>query len=114
MFNLMKNIFNRSNMNKITINGVTTYVSGNNIVVSNNKIMVDGKVVAEDLSGEVTVKFEGDLASLNANTATINGNVAGNVDCNTLNVTGYIGGDIRGNVDANTVNAKNVFGKMEF
>lgn len=51
-------------MNKITINGKAFNVSGKNISVNNNSIIVDGVLVQSDLSGIVEVKFEGDLANI--------------------------------------------------
>lgn len=85
----------------ISINGKTTSVSGRNIRVSSGKIFVDDQLIEEGLSGEVTVKFEGDLASLDCTVATVNGDVKGDVDANTLTC-----GDIGGSVDANTVCSK--------
>ncbi len=101
-------------MNIITINGKTHYVSGNNISVVNGKIKVDGRVLEEGLKGEVTIKFEGDLASLSATEVKVNGSVHGDVDCTSLKVEGDIGGetrctsldiqgDIKGNVDATSI-----------
>lgn len=96
-------------MNKITIDGVTTYVSGNNIRVHNGTIYVDGVLVKEGLKGEVTVKFEGDLANLDCESAVIHGNVGGNVDSTSLKVNG----DIKGNVDATSVKCNNIGGSVK-
>lgn len=70
-------IFNNG-ASTIIINGKSHTVKGNNITVSNGKIIVDGKVVQEGLSGEVTIKFEGDLANLKSDSSVIvNGNIEG-------------------------------------
>jgi hypothetical protein len=68
-------------MNTVIINGKSMSVVGNNISVINDKVYVDGKLVEEGLSGNVTISFEGDLASLKTSgSATIHGNVMGDVD----------------------------------
>lgn len=68
-------------MSNIIINGKSYNVSGNNIVVQNNQVLVDGKLIQGDLSGDVTISFEGDLANLTTHgSATINGDVHGGVD----------------------------------
>ena len=102
-------LFNRKgrNMNTIIINGKKTVVSGNSITVSGNSIYVDGKLIEENLSGIVEVKFEGELAELKSESSvTVNGNVHGNVkasgsiSCN--NVTGNVSAS--GSVSCNDVN----------
>ena len=118
LFNIFKESIKFSSMNTITINGKTTQVKGNNISVKNGNIYVDGSLVAEGLSGDVNVKFEGDLANLDATSVEVNGNVTGNVDCTSFNCTGNvggiidgttinIGGSVKGRVDAVTVNVQN-------
>lgn len=46
-------------MNQIIINGIKHIVSGRNISVTNGNVYVDGKIIESNLSGEVTIKFEG-------------------------------------------------------
>lgn len=99
-------------MNTIIVNGTRIQTNGNNISVINNSIYVDGKVVQSDLSGDVNIKFEGDLASLKCNgSATINGNIKGDVDvggsldCNDIVGNIDVGGSVRcgkvsGDIDA--------------
>lgn len=96
-------------MNKITINGKTFEVYGNNIKIINDKVIVDGVVVTEGLSGEVTVKFEGDLAKLDATSVTVHGNVIGDINCTSLQVTGSVNGD----VDATNVKASEIIGNVD-
>lgn len=93
--------------NRITINGETFEVSGKNIVVKDSQVIVDGKVVKGGLSGNVHVIFEGDLASLDCNSCTINGNVQGNIDANSVHC-GNVGGDI----DANSVHCNTATGNI--
>jgi hypothetical protein len=95
--------------NRITVNGQTFEVeNGKSISVINGVLKVDGKVIVNGLSGDVRITFDGDLASLNCDTVTINGNVQGDVNCDTINC-----GNIGGNVNADTVNCKNVSGSIK-
>lgn len=72
-------------------------VSGKNIMVNGDKVFVDGKLVEEGLSGNVTISFEGDLASLTTNcSAIVHGNVMGDVDAG----GSVTCGDVEGSVDA--------------
>lgn len=94
--------------NKITINGKSYDVAGRNIVINNDKVMVDGVMVESGLSGIVKIEFTGDLASLDCTTATINGNVKGNVDGTTITC-----GDVGGDVDGTTIKCGNVNGNLD-
>ncbi|WP_259406040.1 polymer-forming cytoskeletal protein [Shouchella clausii] len=95
-----------SAMNKIIINGKSISVSGNNISVINGKIYTDGTLVESGLSGQVTILFEGDLANLKTDgSATIQGNVKGNVDAGGSVTCGNVGQsiDAGGSVKCGTV-----------
>jgi len=115
---LIKNI-----MNKIIINDESFEVNCNDIVVKRNKVIVNGKVIKDDLSGTVKIEFQGDLASLDCASAVINGNVQGDVDCTTITVNGNVQGDVDcttikcgdvgGDVDAMTVTCGNVKGDVD-
>jgi hypothetical protein len=94
--------------NKITINGKTYDVSGNNIVVKNDTVYVDGVIVQSGLSGIVKIEFTGDLANLDCTTAEIAGNVQGDVDCTTIKC-----GDIGGDVDCTTINCRDISGDVD-
>ena len=96
-------------MNKIIINGEQFTTTDRNIVVKNNKVIVNGDIIKEGLQGDVHIIFEGDLANLDCTTATINGDVRGSVDGTTINVQGNVGGDI----DGTTVNCGNVQGNVD-
>jgi len=89
------------NMNKITINGTTYAVNGKNIKVTNGAVMVDGIMVTSGLSGNVGIKFSGDLARLEAASAEVHGNINGDVDC-----TNLICNNIQGDVDATNVTVR--------
>lgn len=80
----------------------------NRITINGETFDVDGKVVKEGLSGDVHVKFEGDLAKLDCNTCTITGNVYGKVNANTVHCR-----DVGGDIDANTVHCGNVAGDID-
>jgi len=95
-------------MNTITVNGRSISVSGSSVSVVNGKIIVDGKVIEEGLSGDVHVKWEGDLASLKCNSCDITGNVSGDVNTNEIKC-----GDVGGDVKANEVKCGNVAGSIK-
>jgi hypothetical protein len=108
MKKLISKLFNMIR-NKITINGVTTEVTGSNIVVRNGVVLINEEVIVRNLSGDVHIKFEGDLASLDATNVSVNGNIMGNVDG--VNVT--VNGNITGNVDGTLISAKEINGKVD-
>jgi len=83
-------------LNTITINDNKFTTSGTNICINNGKVIVNGVVIQDGLSGVVDVKFEGDLASLDCNgSATVKGNIKGNADIGgSLDCAGNIGGSI--------------------
>lgn len=113
----------KNRMNKIFINGESFDVKGKSIVVKNGKVIVDGDLVKDGLSGTVKIEFKGDLASLDCTNAVVNGNVKGDVDCTSIIVNGNVGGnvdgttikcgDIGGDVDGTTVNCGNVKGDVD-
>ena len=94
----------------ININGKT--YSGNNIVVDNNRVIIDGKDVTDNHKNEVKINItvNGDLEKLKvdvAETVTVNGN-AGSVD--------VVNGDVKcGNVKegVSTVNGDIEAGYIE-
>ena len=99
-------------MNTIIINGTKIQTSGNNISVINNSVYVDGKVIQTELSGIVEIKFEGDLASLSCNgSASVNGNIKGDVDvggsldCNDIGGNIDVGGSVRCNKVSGDIDA---------
>lgn len=111
-------------MGRITINGKTYY--GNNIIMTNGKIIIDGKPIEDGLSGVVELKVEGDLVSLHSDcSVTVNGDVKGNVSAGTSvnckNVDGNVQagssvncGNVGGNVKAgNSVTCRNVNGDVK-
>jgi len=108
MSNINFGIGNKSR-NTITINGESFEANGNNIVVKNNKVIVNGKTIKDGLKGIVKIEFTGDLASLDCETATIDGNVKGDVDGTTITVAGNVEGD----VDCTTIRCGNVRGDVD-
>ena len=82
----------------VSVNGKTIRVRGNNISISNDRIIVDGRIVEESFDvPSITVIVEGDCRSLNTRgNVEIKGN-AGNVDCSG---SCHIEGNVIGNVDA--------------
>lgn len=95
----------------VTVNGKTIRVSGNNITVINDKIIVDGKVLNESMDFKnITVIVEGNCHTLEAcgdveikgncsfvecsGSCHIEGNVEGDVEASGSVTCGDVGGDI--------------------
>lgn len=117
---------NRIKMNTMIINGKRIQVEGNNVSINGNKIFVDGKEVnCEELKGEVTIKWEGDLANLECHNAKIKGNIQGDVDSHNIDITGNVGGnidshnvemrgDVQGDVKGHNIDVSgNVYGQKK-
>lgn len=110
-------------MNILKINGESHDVEGNNVVVRRGKVLVNGKVIKDDLSGTVKIEWEGDLASLDCTQAVVNGDVHGDVDGVTISVNGDVSGDldgttikcgdVAGDVDGTTVTCGKVKGDVD-
>lgn len=83
-----------SSVSRITINGQTFEASGNNVVIRNGVVTVDGMKVTDGLHGVVKVIWEGPLAFLDCDSA---------VEC------GDVRGDVRG---GNSVKCENVQGNV--
>ena len=100
-------------LNKLIVNLKEYLVEGTNVKVenvnnSNVTITVNGKTVVSGLSGNVHITWEGPLANLDCNSCTINGDVKGNVDANSVKC-----GNVGGNVDGNSVTCGDVKGKID-
>jgi len=96
-------------MNIIRINGESHDVEGNNIVVRRGKVLVDGKVIKDGLTGTVKIEFEGDIAYLDCTQAVVNGDVHGDIDC----ASAIVNGDISGDVDCTTIKCGDVGGDVD-
>ena len=84
-------------MNTITINGHTYHVSGNNISVINNDVIVNGVKIntGEKLKDIVTIKFDGCLATLHSDVSVdVLGDVRGNVTAGGSVKCEKVGGDV--------------------
>lgn len=99
-------------MSKITINGQTFEVDGSAIIsVNGNSIRIGSKTIADNLSGIVTVKWEGPLANLNVGgSAEISGDVQGNVEAGKSVKCNNVGGDVNA---GGSVQCGNVGGDVE-
>ncbi len=104
--------------NRMTINGVTYEVEGNNISVRNGVIYVDGVVVHSGLDNSVHITWRGDLASLQADGSVTCGSVEGDViaggSVNCHNVSGNVGahGSVKaGKCDGNIIAKGSVISK---
>ena len=95
-------------MNNVIINGKRyDNISGNNISVINDKVMVDGVVIESGLSGITKIQFEGDLANIDCSNLEVIGNINGDIDSSNLKVTG----DIKGNVDCSNLTCRDIYAK---
>ena len=87
-------------MNTIVINGKTITCSGSNVIISNNRVIVDGKTVDKfsDEDRAVNIEIYGDVQSLDSSgSVKVNGDVV-NIDCNgSCEVSGNVAGDIDAN-----------------
>lgn len=97
-------------MNKITINGTTISCSGNNVVISNGKVIVDGNIIQTDIGNNAQVKIYGDINKVECSGSvevhgnsgsidcgggcTVDGNVNGDIDCGGSCTCGEVSGDI--------------------
>lgn len=98
-------------MSSVTING-KTYI-GNNIIVSNGKIMVDGKNVTSD-DKVINITVNGNIDSLKVDTCNkleIIGNVT---NVNTVSGDVDINGDVNGSIQtvSGDVKCNNVSGSI--
>ncbi|ARC58826.1 hypothetical protein J5TS1_31870 [Bacillus licheniformis] len=96
------NLFNRARSStviscngKVTINGVT--YEGNNIIITDNKVQIDGRTVERDVTEDVKVKIEGSPVKVYSDASVeVRGDVLGDVDSGgSVNC-----GNVKGNVDA--------------
>ena len=108
-------IFGKNKINSystVSVNGKTIRVSGNNISIINDKILVDGKPLNEAMDAKnITVIVEGNCNKLEAaGHVEIKGN-CGSVDCSG---SCTVHGDVTGNVDASgSVTCGNVGGDID-
>ena len=77
----------------ITING--NVYEGNDIVVKNNNVYINGKKQISNVKKELKIIVTGNLASLDCGgSATINGDVIGDVDCGSSCRCDNVGGNV--------------------
>ena len=90
-------------MNRITINGKTITCSGNNVVIRNGKVIMDGNTIQKCSSGDIRVVIEGDVSvTVRGNARIVNcggscevsGNVDGDIDAGGSVTCGNVSGDI--------------------
>lgn len=86
---------------RITVDGQTFTVEGNNVSIINGVVTVGGSTVISGLTGNVNIKWEGDLASLKTDASVtcrdVNGSVeaAGSVNCGNVSGSVNAGGSIK-------------------
>ena len=86
------------NMNKVFINGKSYSFSGKSVCITNNHIMVDGKLLkdfVEDSSKDISITIQGNVEHLEVSgSVTVEGK-CGNIDCGgSVTVHGDVHGDI--------------------
>ena len=93
-------------MNRVIINGEAFEYPGNNLVIKNGKVIVDGTVIHRCDGCDINVVVYGSVNQLQCNgSAKIYGDV-GNIDCGgSCTVNGNVEGNIQanGSVVCNTV-----------
>ena len=83
-------------MNKIVINGKTINTNGTCVSINNGRIVVDGKVLQDNLCGDINVVIHGDVNKIDCEgSVEVDGN-SGNIDCGG---SASVGGYVNGNVD---------------
>lgn len=113
-YRMLNNINKEGNeiiMNSITINGKTITCSGNNVVINNGRVIVDGNVISECNTGNVKVVIEGDINKIDCDgSVEVHGN-SGSVECGG---SCKVGGNVKGNIDAGgSVTCENVAGSID-
>ena len=89
--------FNKNNFSSITINGKKISCSGNNVVISNGKIVVDGKVISSEIGNNVIVVVDGNVNKLECvGSVEVRGD-ASYVDCGG---SCTVSGEVKGSVNA--------------
>lgn len=75
---------------------MTIESNGSNVVVSKGKVIIDGKVIKNELIGNIEVSIDGDITSIDcAGEVIVNGNVNGNIDCGgSVKISGNVDGSI--------------------
>lgn len=103
-------MFSKRYNNVIQVNGVTIAPNGNNIVIQNGKVIVDGKTVATDI-GNNDVVVNGDCGSIQCSgSVEVKGN-SGSIDCGG---SCDVGGNVTGSIDAGgSVTCGNVDGDID-
>lgn len=98
-------------MNRITINGKTITYSGTNVVINNEKVIVDGNIVQECNSGDIKVTIEGNVNKIDCGgSVEVHGN-SGSIDCGG---SCKVSGDVKGDIDAGgSVTCGNVSGDID-
>lgn len=90
-----KNNWQERGFLRITINGKTITCSGINIVISNGKVIVDGKTIQECNSGDIKVTIEGDVNKIDCGgSCEVSGDVKGDIDAGGSETCGNVSGDI--------------------
>lgn len=122
MFDWFKNIINENSNNQnvymstsngkstVKINGDTYHIEGNNVMIRNGKIIVDGKVVNDEKVNVVKVVITGSCESVSCDgSVEVNGD-AGRVKCGG---SCHVGCNVTGNISAGgSVTCGNVEGDV--
>lgn len=111
------------NKSTIHVNGKTYH--GKNVKIVNNKVYIDGELQQSEADRVLNVTIYGNVEFVNAEKVDVNGNVEGDVNCQSFTCDGSISGDvdsqsvtcngnIGGNVDSQSVHcAGDIKGDIE-
>lgn len=102
----------KSGKNKITING-EDYVGGN-LTIKGDKVIIDGKVVKENLIGDVTLVVTGDVETVSTNSGSVH-IINGEVKTASTMSGDLICGNILGNAKtmSGDITCNKIYGKAE-
>lgn len=79
----------------ITINGTAIACSGNNVVISNGKVIIDENVIQTDIGNNAQVTIDGNVNRIECpGSVEVHGN-SGGIDCGgSCTIKGSVNGDI--------------------
>ena len=104
-------MFLKNNQLDIVVNGKRIQCTGRNISIQNNEILVDGRPIQSDVSGDIHVIVYGNINKLSCSGSVEVHGSCGSVDCSG---SCTVKGDVNGDIDAvGGVTCGNVTGNID-